>query len=263
MELTVCRRFERLKQQGAYASFCPLVKSINFVDRERIRMPRRGQYIAHSESERPNHFYPTPTETIPGLLSCGGVAFILAKPFVRILDPGAGDGAWGRVIKQANPSAYIVGVEKYDYAVVPDCYDEWYKEDFVTEYRPDKPFDLIVGNPPFKLATEFICKAYSILSHGGLLSFLLRLAFLETQKRQVGIFSNMPPRFVYVSSKRVPFKPKVGKPRTTVAYAQYIWQRDYNVSDIVLRHFNWQTYLETWQRSYGEIPPNYNLHSED
>lgn len=214
---------------------------------------KHGHYLATSEPRRFGDFYPTPTESIPSLLSCG---IDINKPDIRILDPGAGMGAWGDVIKQANPEAHIEGVEFVYMENPPDSYDIWHTMDFLGSYQ-GTGFDLVIGNPPFSDAEAFIRKGMSMLKEGGRLSFLLRLAFLESRGRYEGLFQELPPKEVYVSAKRIPFKPKVGKPRSTVAYAQFVWERGCFTGETTVKWFDWQRYLETvWMPEYQYVVKN-------
>lgn len=46
-----------------------------------------------------------------------------------------------------------------------------------------KKYDLIIGNPPFNQAIEFVEKCLGLLKPGGRLIFLLRTAFMESDQR--------------------------------------------------------------------------------
>lgn len=218
--------------------------------------PRRGHYLSTSEPRRFGDFYPTPTQSIPALLNCG---VDISDPSIRILDPGAGLGAWGDVIRQANPKAYIEGVEFVYVPRTPFSYTRWVTADFLADYEntDGELFDLVIGNPPFRDAEKFIRKGLSLIKEGGHLSFLLRLAFLESVGRFEGLFKELPPKQVWVSAKRIPFKPKVGKPRSTVAYAQYVWKKGDDSSVTEVHWFDWQAYLQNvWVPKYKYIVPN-------
>ena len=85
-------------------------------------------------------------------------------------------------------------------------------------------YDMIVSNPPYKLAQEFCEKAISDVKDGWYVIFLLRLNFLESQKR-LGFFTKYPPKFIYVHSKRISFT-EDGK-TDSCAYAHFVWQKGY------------------------------------
>jgi len=140
------------------------------------------------------------------------------------LDPGSGNGSWGVAVRDIWRNSYLTGIELRKVLDVPiNVYDEWITGDFLTHEFKDNKFDMIVGNPPFKLAEEFIRRSYSLLvPDAGTLVFLLRLSFLESQKRYHGLFKELPPTGVYVSSKRIKFFP--GPMTTTVAHAFFVWR---------------------------------------
>jgi hypothetical protein len=82
-----------------------------------------------------------------------------------------------------------------------------------------------MGNPPYRHAEEFIRHGYDLLSVGGSLIFLLRLAFLEGKARRDGLFREMPPYQVAVCSKRPSFS---GDGRTNAtAFAVFHWRAGY------------------------------------
>lgn len=140
----------------------------------------------------------------------------------RILDPGAGRGPWGKAARIAFPDAHIVGVESQRDFRKPVGYDEWIKRDFL-RYSDGAPFDLILGNPPFAKAEEFVRHGLELLQKGGYLLYLLRLAFLESEGRALGLWREFPPLEVYVLANRVPFYG--GTKTDDTAYALYLWRK--------------------------------------
>lgn len=100
-----------------------------------------------------------------------------------ILDAGCGDGAIGKVLRQAFPEATIVGVET-DYA-------RWYAAENATGKGGQRVYDrahdsdwtaigtraaadLIISNPPFGLmALDFLKCALARVRPGGTVAFLL------------------------------------------------------------------------------------------
>lgn len=158
--------------------------------------------------------YPTPYPYVAASLR----TLQLTKPPQRILDPGAGFGVWGFGCRLAWSTAHITGVELRKVMPVR-TYDAWYREDFlVNTYQP---YDLIVGNPPYSLAEEFIRKAHTCIAPDGIILFLLRLGFLEAQKR-IPFWQTFPPQHIDVFSQRPSFSGNGGTDAT--AYALYRWQ---------------------------------------
>jgi hypothetical protein len=80
--------------------------------------------------------------------------------------------------------------------------------------------DLIISNPPFNLAMEFIQKALEDVREGGLVIMLLRLNYFGSQKRKAWWQANMP-TWCYVHSERMSFTPD-GK-TDSIEYMHAVW----------------------------------------
>ena len=103
------------------------------------------------------------------------------SPFV--LDPGAGDGALGRVAQKMRPAAHLTGVE-LDPALSSLGYNRWIVYDFLElPVTNERAPDLIICNPPFSLALEFIDRSFEWAGARTVVAFLLRIDFLGSQKR--------------------------------------------------------------------------------
>ena len=185
-----------------------------------------------------HEYYPTPQSHI-----CGALDICLADiddPVV-VIDPGAGRGEWGRLIKERWPTCILVGIEFFH---KPDpevykFYDEWLKKNYML-WKPSYPVNLIIGNPPYgdpweqgihiakkKAKTNgldwkvpkrpanlpradaeaFIRHSIKILplNKSGNLLFLLRLAFLESATRAYGLWAEYPPTDVWICAERPSF----------------------------------------------------------
>ena len=81
--------------------------------------------------------------------------------------------------------------------------------------------DLIITNPPYSLAQEFIIKALDDVKYGGWVVMLLRINFLGSQKR-TPFFREYMPNSVYVHSKRPSF---TNKGTDSTEYAHFVWQK--------------------------------------
>jgi hypothetical protein len=90
----------------------------------------------------------------------------------------------------------------------------------------------IVTNPPYRLATEFIYKALSIIREGNKVAMFLKLQFMEGKERK-HLFTNFPPKTIYVSSSRIlcaknaEFERMRAGGGSAVAYAWYVWVKGY------------------------------------
>ena len=78
--------------------------------------------------------------------------------------------------------------------------------------------DLIVTNPPFSLALEFLEKS---LREAEVVVYLLRLNFLGSQKRKP-FWEKNPPSHIFVLSKRPSF---TGKGTDATEYAWFVWDK--------------------------------------
>lgn len=124
------------------------------------------QRLNSDRPRMPRDLYPTPHELCRAALFRIDQQFLNPK-HVRILDPGCGDGIWGKAANEIFSSPYIVGVEiNPNHPKYGDSYDEMYKFDYLKWETEDK-FDLVCGNPPFGLATEFVEKSYEHLYPNG------------------------------------------------------------------------------------------------
>lgn len=181
-----------------------------------------------------NDFYPTPPELCRAALCKSQVS----TQFPMILDPGCGDGPWGKAAYTRWPNACITGVDIRD---VDPGYNHFIKGDFLSRSMDWRTaytgYDLIIGNPPYKFAEQFVRQSIDMLRPDGEVIFLLRLAFLESDRRGNGLFKELPPREVFVSTRRVSF---TGNRKTDdTAYAIYIWQKGNPLNVTYLRWFSW------------------------
>lgn len=182
-----------------------------------------------------NDYYPTPIELARASLSLLPEDF---TPHITI-DPGAGDGIFGKAVTEKYDFTWMIGVEFRD-VEKPRGYTEWYKNSDYLQYNSrleNLRVDLIIGNPPYKLDEEFINKSFQYLNDGGYLLFLLRLSFLESKGRYYKYYSNgFNPKEVAVSTRRVSFRGD--KKSDNTAYALYLWQKGWK-GDTKLSWLDW------------------------
>lgn len=195
---------------------------ILFTKRGRDDLPKRNNF----------DFYPTPYGV------CVAALAQLPPDLTpkRILDPGAGTGVWGRAARARWPDASITGIEIRE-TPMPDAYNVWTINSFQTWQAPEDKYDLILGNPPFKVAEEFIRKCMTLLTPRGVLQILLRLSFLDGQDRGARLFKDYPLSAVIVVSKRINFTDGDNNPHN---YAMYQW-REGHAGDSILR---WMSFDE-------------------
>lgn len=165
-------------------------------------------YVLWSEymSARQQHdFYPTPEIGTSSLLD--------VEDFDGdIWECACGNGAMSRVLEK-----------KYK-VFSTDAHDYGYGQcgvDFLQQGKLVAPN--IVTNPPYRHAQKFIEHAISIGAKKH--CWLLRLAFLEGQRRHSELFSKSPPSRVHVFRKRLTIWRGDEAPRSTgtTAYAWFVW----------------------------------------
>lgn len=183
----------------------------------------RGLLIKEIDMREKDDFYPTPPEGVRPLIEFLSemLAFELHCYDKDIWEPACGDGAISKVLEK-----------EYDQRVVSsDLVDRGYGEtgvDFLMTTKMPAPW--IVTNPPYKLANDFVKHGLKLIAndrHSSGMALLLRLSFLEGQKRYKEIFKDNPPRDVLVFSKRMTLwrgdQERAGN--GTTAYAWFIWYR--------------------------------------
>lgn len=166
----------------------------------------RGSKIRH-----PDDFYRTPSWCVESLLPVLGD---LSK--AKVLEPCCGDGA----ILSALPKVEHLDAVEIDEGrlkvaestVKTGSPRTFHRADFLkwVESKPSwgprfdgvrvRGWDLVIGNPPFKLAMEFVQASTRV---GYKVAFILRLPWLASQKRAEWLRANPPA--LYVLPKRPQF----------------------------------------------------------
>ena len=165
----------------------------------------------------------------------------------RILEPQAGNGNIVRAVRRVWPDAEIVAVE-----IREECRESLIEAgatkvvtgvDFLTIPAPEKRFDLVIGNPPYakpKLnvegapregkkgvmmedaVTEHVQHGLTMLIPGGMLFYLLRLAWVVPRARDE-LFSMAAPRNLFACRPRPKFTAGASD---SVEYAWVQWEND-------------------------------------
>lgn len=145
---------------------------------------------------RPNDFYATPDYTVDSLFQ-----FIKWNKMISFFEPCKGDGAIYDKVPGNKHKFYTELSEGKDYF----------------EYKPYNKFDLIVTNPPFSLAKEFLDKS---LTEAHTVCYLLRLNFLGAQVRNEWWNQIRPPEKLIVLSRRPKF---INNQADATEYAWFCW----------------------------------------
>ena len=170
-------------------------------------------------------FYATPKEATELFLKHHDLGY--ANSF---LEPACGMGHISDVLKKNFPHAEVASF---------DLIDRGYGiggVDYLTKNFGRK-FDVVITNPPFKHAQEFIEKGLQD-SKKSVIMFA-KIQFLETVKR-AELFKNTHLKYVYVHSKRVsPMrggKPlnEEGKPwSSAMCFCWFVWEHGYEGEPII------------------------------
>ncbi len=140
----------------------------------------------------------------------------------EILEPCAGSGTIVEVIKQRRPRARVTAVEvrsEEENSLWLSGADEVHIADFLTWKPAAVQYDTIITNPPYRNAQEIIERCFDIADSGTQIIMLLRLAFLESQKR-FAFWQKYPVSRLYVLSERPSF---TGRGTDATAYAWFVW----------------------------------------
>lgn len=172
-------------------------------------------------------YYATPIDAIYKLLG----NYRVANSNDVILEPSAGNGIIIKALRAAGYAGntiHAIEIREEEKSNLESVADSVKIGDFL-DADPGVKYDVIIGNPPFSLAQEFIDKSLSLLKPGGRLIFLLRTNFLESQKRFEWWQDKTPTR-LFVLSKRPSF---TGKGTDATSYSWFVWEKSRYVDRFV------------------------------
>jgi hypothetical protein len=116
------------------------------------------------------------------------------------------------------------------------------KQDYLDCAFQDGQFDLVISNPPFVLAQEFIQKALTEVKPFGYVVMLLRLNYFGSLKRIPFWTENMA-KYAFVHAARMSFNTPLSmelegrtkKGTDSIEYMHCCWQRGYKTQHTMLR----------------------------
>lgn len=183
--------------------------------------------LKHPLSVRKNDTYQTPPQAVTALMEAEELPPV-------IWEPACGPGAIVRVLRAAGHVVYATDLVDYN---SPDQDQSGW--DFLLERQAPIGVQAIVGNPPFKLAAEFVEHGLSLCPK---VIFLLRLSFLESEGRSNILDSGQLAR-VHVFRNRLPLMHRDGwegpKSTNTLAFAWFVWDRDC-IGPPILNRISWR-----------------------
>ena len=180
----------------------------------------------HTPDERAQFdYYATDPQAVEMLLAL--------EPFAPVIwEPACGEGHISKVL-----AAH--GYEVISTDLIYRGFGEPEPMDFLTETFPDFEGDIIT-NPPYGIALDFIQRALDSVQIGRKVTMLLKIQFLEGQRRKE-FFTNNPPKTIYVSRSRIRCALNGNfdgfKNGSTICYAWYVWEKGFT-GDPVIKWFN-------------------------
>lgn len=151
---------------------------------------------------------------------------------IYALDPGAGSGVFGRALRDnMGTSVGVLGFELRN--ILPKSkhtYGEYFNNtDFLGEtyFKYCMQMQLVIGNPPFKHAENFVWRAKYYLEKGGYICFLLPSQFQHSVGRGRGLFKDYRPDRIVSLMQRPNFTGPLGESlgsANTDDYILMIWR---------------------------------------
>jgi len=156
--------------------------------------------------------FPTPPWGTRAL--CEYVISDFIKPEQTVLEPAANRGFMFWPLTEY--FEWTVASDVHDYGIFPT-------DDFLLLKPYGPTFHWVITNPPFRLAEQFIEKAFEIADFG--VAMLVRSQFLESIGRYERLFSRNPPSIIAQFSERLPmvkgrYDPKIS---TATSYNWLVW----------------------------------------
>jgi len=165
-------------------------------------------------------YYRTPINEINKFLKVFNEIFPLEGK--KVLDPCAGGDPDNYIMPY--PEALKKYTQNFNTYTIDIREDSSAREhaDYLKTYIGFEP-DLIISNPPFSHAQEFIDKALEDVADDGYVVMLLRLNFLGSEKRR-GWWKCEMPTYIFVHPHRMSFTPD-GK-TDSIEYAHFVWKKN-------------------------------------
>jgi hypothetical protein len=167
----------------------------------------------HSFAERGNDCYSTPPVAVEALLTVESLPY-------PIWEPATGHGNIVRALRDAGHVVIASDIMHFTFPLD-------FEGDFLKQMRAPAGVQLILTNPPYKLATEFVDHALTLCPR---VIMLCRLAFLEGERRSE-ILDTGALVAVHVFRNRLPMMHRDGwtgtRASSAMAFAWFVWDRNH------------------------------------
>jgi len=163
-----------------------------------------------------------------------------------VLEPGCHDGPWLKAFNEhwhGKAPLYLTGV---DTAPKPKDFAnkiaEYERLDYTNLTDEDKELlksEVILGNPPFSLAEQFLRTSIELLTSDGRLGLLLQSGFLGSRER-VSLFQAFKPWEIFMLSPRPGFIRPGQKNGTDAREYVFVTWRKWNPAITQFHWFDWK-----------------------
>lgn len=141
-----------------------------------------------------------------------------------VLDPCCGGD-------DKHPATYVEALKAYDIKPLTVDIRSNSRAEVVRDFLtlPDRslelPISLIISNPPFNLAVDFVHKSLKKIRDGGHVVFLQSLNWMGSKTRRK-FWKHAPLKRIYTHSRRPSFNPET-KNSDSINYAHYVFEKGY------------------------------------
>lgn len=198
-----------------------------------------GGKLAGGKSDRgrvENDFYATDPISVKILLD----TYDFIKDGDVILEPCVGNGHIVDVLNEYFPSSEFICCDLVDrQCKYPTIFTDFLAIDTENFKKENKPVDIVITNPPYAFAQEFVEHSLDIVKENGKVAMFLKIQFLEGMKRQE-FFKKNPLKYVYVFVSRQspwrngsPIDEKGKRWSSTMCFAWFIWEKGFQGEPII------------------------------
>jgi len=173
-----------------------------------------GVRFMHPLADRGDDFYESPACAVHSIMCQGILTY-------RIWEPAAGNGAIVRILRDAGHVVFASDIIHRDFELDAEI-------DFLKATTAPPRTEMILTNPPYSYATEFVEHALDLCPR---VLMLLRLSFLESRRR-APLFKSGSLVTLYPFIERLPMLHRHGwtgpRASNSVAYGWYYFDRRHN-----------------------------------
>lgn len=190
-----------------------------------------------------NDYYPTPDALAVAI--CHRIKALLPGYYHEIVEPSAGSGAFVRPMAELWSTRPIRAVDiapnkKKLIEAGADTVDRQDWVEWVSEDGTCGP-TLVIGNPPFSLATEHISAGLDCLIPGSHICFLLKLNFFGGKEREEIFWRQGQLKYFIPITGRPSFIKGAKSSTDTNEYGVFIWEVGWTGKAVIeLPHILWK-----------------------